>query len=58
MTWDAANIWAANLNVNGVTGWRLPMMLDTGLCAYLTEWSTPETLERLWTMLAHGRERC
>jgi len=24
MTWDAANTWANTLNVNGVTGWRLP----------------------------------
>lgn len=24
MTWDAAKTWATNLNVNGITGWRLP----------------------------------
>jgi len=24
MNWSAANSWAANLNVSGVTGWRLP----------------------------------
>ncbi|GMQ84374.1 MAG: hypothetical protein BMS9Abin06_1165 [Gammaproteobacteria bacterium] len=30
MTWDAANTWAASLDVNGVTGWRLPTMMDTG----------------------------
>lgn len=24
MTWDAAKTWAAQLNINGVTGWRLP----------------------------------
>lgn len=30
MGWDAANTWAANLNVNGLTGWRLPTMVDTG----------------------------
>jgi hypothetical protein len=24
MDWAAANAWAAGLNVNGVTGWRLP----------------------------------
>ncbi len=23
-TWDAAKAWAASLNVNGITGWRLP----------------------------------
>ena len=30
MTWGEANAWAANLNVFGVTGWRLPTMIDTG----------------------------
>jgi hypothetical protein len=30
MTWDVANNWAANLNVYGVTGWRLPTTNDTG----------------------------
>lgn len=24
MTWNDANAWAANLNIGGVTGWRLP----------------------------------
>ena len=24
MTWNNANAWAANLNINGYTGWRLP----------------------------------
>jgi len=27
---DTAKAWAANLNVNGVTGWRLPSIIDTG----------------------------
>ncbi len=26
MTWAAANTWATNLDVNGVTGWRLPTL--------------------------------
>jgi len=30
MTWADANAWAAGLNVNGITGWRLPTMIDTG----------------------------
>ena len=30
MTWASANAWAASLNINGVTGWRLPTMMDTG----------------------------
>ena len=24
LNWDAAKTWAAQLNINGVTGWRLP----------------------------------
>lgn len=24
MSWQSANAWAASLNINGVTGWRLP----------------------------------
>lgn len=30
MGWDAAQIWAAGLNVHGTTGWRLPKIIDTG----------------------------
>lgn len=30
MSWDVAQTWAASLNVNGVTGWRLATMTDTG----------------------------
>ncbi len=29
MNWGNANAWAANLNVYGTTGWRLPTMIDT-----------------------------
>lgn len=25
MTWSQAMVWAASLNINGVTGWRLPL---------------------------------
>ena len=28
MTWDDASSWAASLNINGVTGWRLPTALN------------------------------
>jgi hypothetical protein len=31
MTWAAAQNWVAQLNINGVTGWRLPTMSDTGV---------------------------
>lgn len=30
MHWADAVAWAAGLNINGITGWRLPTMLDTG----------------------------
>ena len=30
MTLNQALYWVNNLNVNGVTGWRIPTMLDTG----------------------------
>ena len=29
-TWLNVNSWVDNLNVNGITGWRLPTALDTG----------------------------
>ena len=30
LTWQSALAWAANLNVSGITGWRLPTHADTG----------------------------
>lgn len=30
MTWSTANAWAASLNIDGVTGWHLPSITDTG----------------------------
>src|SRR3989344_2069321 len=29
MSWINANAWAASLNFNGITGWRLPTVTDT-----------------------------
>jgi hypothetical protein len=31
LTWDSAVSWVNALSVSGVSGWRLPRMLDTGL---------------------------
>lgn len=31
MTWKSALFWADSLNIGGVSGWRLPSMVDTGL---------------------------
>ena len=28
MSWTAANVWAAGLNFDGITGWRLPTTID------------------------------
>ena len=28
MTWNQATNWAAGLNINGITGWRLPSTVD------------------------------
>lgn len=28
--WSTANAWASSLNINSITGWRLPTMTDTG----------------------------
>ncbi len=30
MNWSDANAWAASLDINGVTGWRLPDTVDVG----------------------------
>jgi hypothetical protein len=30
MVWATANNWAAGLDVNGITGWRLPSTVDAG----------------------------
>lgn len=30
MGWGAAKVWAATLNVNGITGWREPTLVDVG----------------------------
>jgi len=30
MSWQAANAWAAQLTVGGVSGWRLPDTIDVG----------------------------
>jgi uncharacterized repeat protein (TIGR01451 family) len=59
LTWDQAVAWAASLNVHGVTGWRLPSVVDTGNpgcdfsaaggtdCGYNVDTHTSE-LARLW----------
>lgn len=39
MLWADANAWAASLNFNGITGWRLPTTTDTGAPALQSSYS-------------------
>lgn len=40
MKWDDANAWAAQLNVDGIGGWRLPKMLGPAApCDKIEQWS-------------------
>ncbi len=40
MTWIAANAWAASLNIDGFTGWRLPTTLQPDpTCGYQSGYS-------------------
>jgi hypothetical protein len=36
MNWYDATTWAANLDINGITGWRLPRVFDTGAACTLS----------------------
>lgn len=64
MNWTDANTWAANLNINGYTGWRLPMIIDTGLpgcdyaysgtdCGYNVDTSTSEIVHMWYITLGN-----
>ena len=38
MSWSDANTWAENLNINGITGWRLPeTLIPDETCSY-SDW--------------------
>lgn len=67
MGWDAAMTWATNLNVHGVTGWRLPTMVDTGKpgcdfayggtdCGFNPSTSTAELAHLYYSTLGHLTE--
>ncbi|MEA2079422.1 MAG: hypothetical protein U9P00_06110 [Pseudomonadota bacterium] len=43
MNWADANSWAAGLNVNGVTGWRLPTNTPINGSVYNTSFPTHAT---------------
>lgn len=64
LNWDEAQTWAANLNVNGTTGWRLPTMVDTGTpgcnsgyngtdCGYNVSTSTSEMAHMFYVTLGN-----
>jgi hypothetical protein len=46
MSWANANDWAAGLDVNGVTGWRLPTNTPVNGTSYSLSWSTDATTDR------------
>lgn len=64
MTWHNAMTWAAGLNINGITGWRLPAVTDTGPpgcdwdtngtdCGYNVEVTTGEMASMFHTTLGN-----
>lgn len=46
MNWADANAWAAGLDVNGITGWRLPTNTPANGSSYNTTLSTDGTTDR------------
>lgn len=64
MTWDNAMLWAAGLNINGITSWRLPAVTDTGPsgcdwdtngtdCGYNVDVATGEMADMFHTTLGN-----
>jgi hypothetical protein len=65
MGWSAATAWVAGLNVSGITGWRLPALVDTGSagcdygfkgsdCGYNVDTSTSEFAHLFHETLGNG----
>lgn len=46
MNWADANTWAAGLDVNGVTGWRLPTVAPINGSTFQTNFTTNATSDR------------
>jgi hypothetical protein len=64
MDWSTANAWASSLNINGVTGWRLPTITDTGSsgctfahtgtdCGYNVDTATSEMAHMFYATLGN-----
>jgi Protein of unknown function (DUF1566) len=62
MDWVAANAWASSLNINSITGWRLPTVSDSGTpgcnlanvgtdCGYNVNTATGEMAYMFYTTL-------
>jgi hypothetical protein len=62
MDWNTANAWAAGLNLNNISGWRLPTITDTGTsgcdfaytstdCGYNVNISTSEMAHMFYSTL-------
>ncbi len=49
MSWEDANAWAAALDVNGITGWRLPTNTPVNGSTYNTASSSDGTTDRGYT---------
>jgi hypothetical protein len=54
MTWVSANSWAAGLNINGITGWRLPDIEPVNGTAFNTIVSFNGTTDRGHNISAPG----
>lgn len=69
MSWDEASEWVAQLNIGGVTGWRLPTMVDSGArgcalianggsdCGYNANTSTSELAHMFYVTLGNKAQR-
>jgi hypothetical protein len=64
MDWTTANSWAAALNIDGTTGWRLPAVTDTGTpgcnfantgtdCGYNVDTATGEMAHMFYVTLGN-----
>ena len=54
MTWQAASDWAANLDVHGVTGWRLPTISPVNGSSYNTLYSPAGNTDLGYNISAAG----
>lgn len=67
MIWDVAKAWAAQLNINGITGWRLPDVKPVNGTSFNNNYSPAGTTPWSWDLsllftasrsLARGADVC